>query len=1057
MQNGVPMPHIPLELINSILSRECVLFAGAGLTAESGGMTWSILIDNLKKEFNYSSPIKDNFRIMEDLFSKNQPDIVYQKIQEQLKDVKLVDPVLKLATLPWHSTFTTNYDCALENALVQSQRLDVRTIITGQEFALSGLSSEILCVKLMGTVMKDYGQTGSMVLTSGDLSRAKEERARIYDTLLAHAANLSFLFLGYSFRDGVILETIDKLKSLKGTKKKTYYALFRDKPDDETFYILQSNGVEVIIQDLKEFTNDLVGEFDKRNPKNYASKRMMIGTDVINIDTTNVSSFLSLHNPVLYTALKEEVSPESFFKGSTESFRPFELGWHYHRKEVDLIVNNIVNSTEENSATLIEVSGHIGTGRTFTILSAIYELIVNHRSIAIQISEFPANSIPSKDLLEEFVIEVEKNLSQNRLDELEHIVFWSESYPDPAVITQFEYLVSSFDRYPIHLLYESTNTIYDTSETSFVSPHKLKVNLDYEILDNEKDEIAEYLFETIKNHRFEDRNLDEIYDVINKYKRFLPILYKILYPSKISINQLIDDEYKNLKDEDIFNCIVFCSLTSSFDIKIPISLLLKAVRIKLRKNMDYADLLMLISQKGETFIKKVTDERDNDYFAIYHPFIASRISERVGKSQMDDFLMVIAETFDFYSPLEADIISKLLIFKGVNRLPSDPSVFTDVGLENSLLKIIDRKPSRLILHHLARYYDKENINQQDVIPLLKKALAKPDYKDCLEEKQENVLTTLANIEWKNHKQHILKSNDKTKLNEIISFLIQARGNDEKNVYAYGLHARIFHELSSSVDEPEKSELITQSIEVINEGLDYCKIGTTDYDILNDIRIKILAEYCIESAEVLAKEMLESTKNGMGYYILACAYYYEKKDPAKALIYLNNSLKGDKYPAAALSLKIELLLEDTKFAPNYKQLVKLMNLHCSLQARDTWKSAYHKGVISFIDGKERDSAKYFNMSRKMAPSFLSRSVKLFWMDSNHRRMFSGIIEILEQNSGFIYGHTIHGITDDIFFNPAKQDYRTSLKEGLHVNFEIGFSPMGSIAFDVRPQKRRTRDN
>lgn len=1043
------MEKLSVELINSILARECVLFAGSGITAESGGLTWNELISYLKNEFNYSSPLNDKFRIMEDLFSKNDPEQIYQKIQERLSDVKLVDPILKLATLPWYTIFTTNYDCALENALLTSQKLNVRTIVTGQEFALSGLSSEILCVKLMGTVNKKYGDNGSMVLTSGELSRAKEERSRLFDTLLTHAANLSFLFLGYSFRDGVILETIDKLKSFKGTKKKNYYALFREEPDVETTYTLESNGVEIIVGDLSEFVSELVSEYDKRNPRNYASMRMTIGSDIINIDTTKVSSFLSLHTPVQYISLKEDVSPESFFKGNTHSFKPFELGWHYPRKEIEDIVNAVTKEKTDNSARTVEINGYLGTGRTFAILAAVYELIVNHRSLAIKIPEFSSNSIPSIESLDSFVTEVETNLSKEGLDNIRHIIFWCESCPDPAVLTQFEYLSLQFDKYPLNLLYESTETIHDITESSIES-HKVKVNLNPRISDIDERDVANYLFKIINEHQFPERSFEEISDVIYSEKQFLPILYKLLDPAKRSINQLIDDEYHNLKDDDILTCVAICSLTSSFKIDLPISLLLKVVKAKLNKNIDYADIFTLISEKGTTFIKEIGDEKSNVFFSIYHPLIAIRILERIGKPQIDNYLLTIAEVFNFNSPMEADIITRLLIFKGVNRQFIDPIVFTDDGLEKSLLKIIERKPSRLILHHLARYYDKENKKQDQIIPLLKKGLARQDENDCLEEKRENVLTTLANIEWKNHKQIILTSGNDSKLTEIINFLIDARGKDEKNAHAYDIHARILNELAESKNELPRLKLKTQAIEVVSEGLNFCKNHTMNYKILNDLRIQILSEIDINEAENEAKDLLENESDGTGYYVLACIEYFKKKNIAHSLIYLNACLEANQYPPEALTLKIEIVLQDKKITPNYKELSKLCYLHCGLQSRDTWKSAYHKGILFFIGGKEYESSKYFGKSRKMAPTFISRYVDVFWMDNNFRRKFTGIIENMEQSSGYIYGYNIEKCHENIFFIPYKQDYRTSLKEGMTVDFELGFSPMGPIAFDVRPQ-------
>lgn len=121
------------KLAQLVASRRCILFAGAGLTANCGGATWSQLITYLRDEFHYQSPLEDNFDIMEDLCNQFTPIRVYEKIQERLAGVKLKEPAVKLSALPWFSVFTSNYDTALEDALRENQKLMVLTIYTGME------------------------------------------------------------------------------------------------------------------------------------------------------------------------------------------------------------------------------------------------------------------------------------------------------------------------------------------------------------------------------------------------------------------------------------------------------------------------------------------------------------------------------------------------------------------------------------------------------------------------------------------------------------------------------------------------------------------------------------------------------------------------------------------------------------------------------------------------------------------------------------------------------------------------------------------------------------
>ena len=310
------------NLANSIANHQCALFTGAGLTATSGGATWEELIVHLKKEFHYSSPLKDNFKIIGDMCKEYGKDKIYSIVKKRLGNTKLSTSIEKMTKMPWFTVFTTNYDLALDKSLVKNQSLIVRTILTGQEFALTGIQSEILLVKLMGSLDVSYEQPGHMVLDLGDLVIAREERKRIFDIFSTHAANLSFLFVGYSFNDDLFFEILEKLITTIGEPSSTYYAVFPKEPDQEKAYLLKKSNVEIIVADLETFVNQLYEQVSIRNPKDFSLVGIPIGNEITPLKSTNISNFLSTYNPVITNNWKEIVSPNAFFKGYTNSFNP---------------------------------------------------------------------------------------------------------------------------------------------------------------------------------------------------------------------------------------------------------------------------------------------------------------------------------------------------------------------------------------------------------------------------------------------------------------------------------------------------------------------------------------------------------------------------------------------------------------------------------------------------------------------------------------------------------------------------------------------------------------
>ena len=113
------------KLVDSIINRECALFAGAGLTSNSGGVDWNYLVNFLKEELKYSSPLTDNFQIMDDLFDLNGPEKVYGLVVNKLKNAKLQEPFSKLTELqqfPFYHTLIFfgcfNLDFTLHKAYI---------------------------------------------------------------------------------------------------------------------------------------------------------------------------------------------------------------------------------------------------------------------------------------------------------------------------------------------------------------------------------------------------------------------------------------------------------------------------------------------------------------------------------------------------------------------------------------------------------------------------------------------------------------------------------------------------------------------------------------------------------------------------------------------------------------------------------------------------------------------------------------------------------------------------------------------------------------------------
>jgi len=694
------------DIANSIVNRRCALFAGSGLTAISGGVTWDGLVDFLKDKLGYSSPLKDNFRIIGDMYKKFGEETVYNAVQKRLRETKGNESISKLASFPWFTVFTTNYDTVLEESLKENQSLFVRTIDTGQEFPLAGLQSEILCVKLMGSLDIPYGAPGSMVLTPGDLAVAREERGRIFDILQSHAANLSFLFVGYSFEDGLFFEILEKLMKSIGSPKDTYYAVFKEPPDEEKSYLLKQYNVKSIISDLDSFVDELSGEVALRNPKDFTLKRIPIGPDIVAIDSTKVGGFLSVYNPVFLEDLNRDISPYDFFRGDTNSFKPFGFNWHFQRKEIKVVVDEVLKKKKSGTPPkIIVVEGNPGTGRTFVILAGVYKLIKENLSVAIKIPSYSVNKFPTSEEINQFLEEISKASKERGIGGPKRVIFWAEFPLDSNDISQFKKL-SLGCKYPAILIFEdfeSSQLIENTSKTD----EQIRITVDDDLSEERKSELVQYILNTVHTHRLPAIDKIEAERVINEEKKFLPIMYRTLDPARRSINKIVMEEFGGISDSDAKTCISFCALSTSLDLETPVAILKKALSNCIKKPLSYPDTFEIATEKAKAFIKVSEDPRTNPLVSVYHQLIAKYIVEMIGEDKVNDCLLSIAETADLRSKVEADFVSNLFIGKGVNWRPGNFRPFTEEGLEKALIKLKQRQPARPILHHLARFYEKK--------------------------------------------------------------------------------------------------------------------------------------------------------------------------------------------------------------------------------------------------------------------------------------------------------------------------------------------------------------
>lgn len=459
----------------------------------------------------------------------------------------------------------------------------------------------------------------------------------------------------------------------------------------------------------------------KLNPTGSRLKKFLIGSDILSIDEKDIADFSIDFDLIQYSQLNDIVGPESFFKGETRSFFPFVNQWHYPRREINEIAEKILNYYKKSSkVNFFGIKGNLGSGRSFVIRALITKLITQHRAISIYIPSYSNNPIPNIIDLNNFINIVNTNCDKQLIEKPNLVVFWADYDIDTSLLFRFKEL-SAESIIPMALIFEGFKFENDDElEELKIFDNLTSISLNDEMLE-EKEELAEYIINITTKLKITTISKFETLEIIQNEKYFLAIMYKIVDPTRRSINKMIEQEYGTLSNVDTNKHLIsICSIASCVNIDVPLSYLLRYLRIKEKYPLSYPELFSILD-KLNVFIKYYYYNY-NYYVSIFHPIVAKHLAKLIKMETMDKYLYEISDTIDIRFKNDGDFARQLLITEGINNEDFSKLCYSRDGLLKALTNLKNRQPARPIIHHLARLKMKINNQDPSIIPLLEELL-----------------------------------------------------------------------------------------------------------------------------------------------------------------------------------------------------------------------------------------------------------------------------------------------------------------------------------------------
>lgn len=209
------------DVAEKIRDRRCVLFLGAGCSMESRAPSGSSLYELVIQQFVGNNSLAHDLTTAFD-FACGRDEVNRHKFEgftwDLLTNLKPNIGHELLRQFRWPAIFTTNYDSLLEDTYGHHERSQqLYTIYRPEGSEIEFNNPEILpFFKLFGCIsgiMRPRGEgSRPLVLTSSDFAGLRRELEWMLEALMRLKSANTWLFMGYSFADGLITNLLTDLK-----------------------------------------------------------------------------------------------------------------------------------------------------------------------------------------------------------------------------------------------------------------------------------------------------------------------------------------------------------------------------------------------------------------------------------------------------------------------------------------------------------------------------------------------------------------------------------------------------------------------------------------------------------------------------------------------------------------------------------------------------------------------------------------------------------------------------------------------------------------------------
>ncbi|MFD2609041.1 SIR2 family protein [Deinococcus taklimakanensis] len=272
------------KIADEIADGNLAIFAGAGLSVASGGVTWSNLLKDAADELGLDIEREGDLISLTQFYvnSKNNnrgglAQHIYNKLN--LRDAAPNINHEILARMPITDYWTTNYDNLIETALERENKLpDVKSDVS--QFLRTVRGRDAIVYKMHG----DIENPNRVIITRRDFESYHETHTQFINTLYGDLTTKTFLFVGLSFTDPNLFYVLSRVRVKYELDQREHYAVIKKfseedfKTKDEFDYAnvrqelfikdLVNYNISVFLIDEHKDLTELLREIERRYKRN---------------------------------------------------------------------------------------------------------------------------------------------------------------------------------------------------------------------------------------------------------------------------------------------------------------------------------------------------------------------------------------------------------------------------------------------------------------------------------------------------------------------------------------------------------------------------------------------------------------------------------------------------------------------------------------------------------------------------------------------------------------------------------------------------------------------